>query len=46
MEAGHIVSLPQEPTEIDSSVVKPVVQVEAGGSAVVPQEPRGTSPST
>ena len=45
-ETGRTVGLPQGPTGVDGSAAAPEVLAEVGGSAVVPQEPRGASPST
>ena len=45
MEAGHTISLPQEPIGVGGSAIELEVPTEVGGSAIVPQEPRGASPS-
>ena len=45
MEAGHTVDLPQESIGAGGSVAVLEMLAEAGGSAVVPQESRGVSPS-
>ena len=45
VETGHTVGLLQEPTCMGGSVAALEVPVEVGSSAVVPQDPRGASPS-
>ena len=44
-EMGQNVGLPQEPTGTGGSTATLEVLAEAGGSAVMPQDARGVSPS-
>ena len=44
-ETGLTVGLPQEPIGVGGSASTPEVLAEVGGPAIVPQDPRGASPS-
>lgn len=46
VEAGRTVSLPQESIGAGSSAITPEMPSKVGGPTVMPQEPRGASPST
>ena len=45
MEIGHTIGLPQESIGLGGPTARPEVPAEMGGSAIMPQDLRGASPS-